>query len=95
MENVRYYFAHGGKSGDGLQPSKPGLAYQVGSAHLHVDWHDPAFPESAEAPKTYPMTWPHVYQQNGPSITKPKGHANVLTIDIWSTYYTVPWPATS
>ncbi|NUR97692.1 MAG: hypothetical protein HOV67_20860 [Kribbellaceae bacterium] len=93
--NVQFYFAHHGKSADGLQLSKPYLSYSAGSGHVSVDWHDPAFPAPSEVPAAPAVTWPQVYRQTGPAITQPTGHANVLTISFTTTYYTVGWPTSN
>jgi hypothetical protein len=96
---VQYYYAHNGKDSDGLQLSKPRLAY-LGAARVGVNWRDPAFPDHdltqpSPDPTEAPMSWPQVYRDETPAADLPQlvaAHDNVLTISVWQTYFTVPWP---
>jgi hypothetical protein len=89
LQNVQYYFAHGGRV-DGLQLSKPRLVYQGSYGVLAVDWHDPAFPEATTPPTTYPAAWPEVYRTQTPAVDVPKlaaAHDNMLAIHVSQTYF--------
>jgi hypothetical protein len=97
FENVQYYFAHGGKSSDGLQLSKPGLAYLTALGEVGVSWRDPAFPdpERSAMPTNYPMMWPQVYRAERSAVdleTLIPAHDNVLAISVSQTYFMVAWP---
>jgi hypothetical protein len=99
FQNVQYYFAHGGKDTDGLQLSKPSLAYSAGWCHVGVNWRDPAFPGSdlpqlSAVPTDYPMSWPEVYRSARSTVDLPKlvaAHDNVLAINVSQTYFAIPW----
>ena len=95
LQNVQYYFAHGGRV-DGLQESKPRLVYQGSFGVLAVDWHDPAFPEATTPPTTYPVTWREVYRTQTPAVDLPKlaaAHDNMLAIHVSQTYYKLLQPS--
>jgi hypothetical protein len=94
--NVQYYFAHGGKSTDGLQLSRPRLSYSDATLDIGVSWRDPAFPDLDQIDTSPRVLTSGAYETTSPAVDLPKliaTHDNVLAIFVRQTYFTVPWPS--
>jgi hypothetical protein len=97
LQNVQFYYAHGGKDSDGRELPRPRLAYDSAVLDIGVSWRDRDDQDLPQLAAVNPSALsPGVYETGSSAVDLPglvAAHTNVIALFVSQTYFTVPWPS--